>query len=610
MPDPGKAQTAPAPVKRRLSIKNRIFLYNFAIILISLTAVSYFSNRVSTNAIIEKAQANSFRELALISNNLDHMVENINNYSVSLSIDYRLQQLLKDTIDSPASTYNKTRELVRIVTSIKGLNNNISSSEIMTVDHRLFEIGEYGSQNILKLLTDDLIVTANKDKTPLWIGPYLLKNTYGQSEDAFLVVKAVTDLESPTILGTVIYYVKERGIASIYLNNMNKGNVSFFILDGNNRVVSSSMHEKLHQDFRSSVSLSPETMDRLISKRMVITTVNDKQSLITLLDFEKLDWKIVSIVPMEEITKENKAVNRMIVNIGVLCLAVALVVSFILSRSISQPILKLVRIMKKIRQGDMDIRTNFHSSDEIGQLGSGFDTLIDRIEELMATIVLEQKSKRESEFLLLQSQIKPHFLYNTLETISSLIKLGMKDHALTSIQSLASFYRISLSGGRDIIPLEKEFELIDSYLRIQKFRYMNYVDFNIEIEKSILPYSIPKLTLQPLVENAIYHGLKQKKTKGVISVKGYRNGDLILVEVFDNGVGMTEEKIRRVLTPSDEAKESRDFGLGSVNSRIRLFFGEPYGISIISIPGEYTKVTVSLPMKIGEGDQHAEGHDH
>ncbi|MGO4275332.1 sensor histidine kinase, partial [Paenibacillus sp. TAF58] len=281
---------------------------------------------------------------------------------------------------------------------------------------------------------------------------------------------------------------------------------------------------------------------------------------------EPLEWSIVSVIPIDEITVERKEINKLIIWIGSLCLLLAFIVSYLLSRSITRPIFQLSRTMRDIRTGHLTVRSSYQSSDEIGYLNDVFNNLMDRIEELLADNVEEQKTKAEIEFKLLQTQVQPHFLYNTIETIISLIKLNMKTEAITAAKYMANFYKISLSKGNDIITLREEMQLSESYLEIQQLRYVEYMEYTMDIDEEIMSCSISKLTLQPIVENAIYHGLKRKMEKGLLRITGRRLGDEVRIEIYDNGVGIEESQIKRLLREVSDSSERTGFGVRSVHN--------------------------------------------
>ncbi len=268
--------------------------------------------------------------------------------------------------------------------------------------------------------------------------------------------------------------------------------------------------------------------------------------------FAPLKWTIISMVPLDEITNEIKEINKLIIRTGFFCIIVTLGISYFLSRSITKPIFQLNKTMRQIRNGQMNVRSTYQSSDEIGNLSAGFNNLMDRIEELVAQNTEEQKTKAEIEFKLLQSQVKPHFLYNTVETIVSLIKLNMRSEAIAAAKYMADFYKISLSKGNDLISVRDEIQLTESYLEIQKLRYVEYMDYAMEIDEDIMRYTIPKLTLQPIIENAIYHGLKRKKERGILQIRGVREHDQIKIEVYDNGVGMDKQEIEKIFSQTVE----------------------------------------------------------
>jgi two-component system sensor histidine kinase YesM len=253
--------------------------------------------------------------------------------------------------------------------------------------------------------------------------------------------------------------------------------------------------------------------------------------------------------------------------------------------------------MKRFSEGNLNAVMEVNSKDEMGLLASGFNTMNRTIIQLLSNIKLEQKKKREYELALIQAQIKPHFLYNTLDVIYALSELGRIKDVQKTTKALADFYRVTLSKGRDSITIEEELRNVKDYLSIQQIRYSDVFNYTIEVENSVLQHSILKLTLQPIVENAIYHGLKEKGDFGFLQVHAFTEAETIKIQIIDNGVGMDAEKIREILH-SDETGQGQvmSYGLRNVDHRLRLYFGEDYGLLIESERGKGTVVTVRIPL--------------
>lgn len=584
---------------KEMSIRTRIFVFYAAILMISLSIFAFLTIKTSNEAIVTKATKNAERELALISNSLLNLTNNSEDYIRILSTDNRLQKQLERLRAgelTPLDYLDVEKTLSLAISNVVNPNSYIVAASIMSNSYKLFDIGYVDNTCIYPLLTEDVIDYVRKEKTPTWLGLANIKYKFrGGEENVFVIAKTIIGFDTGNILGTAILYLNEKNVASIYLENIVNQEDKFYIVDEEKKIVSARDKNELFERFDENKYLGGYKLEELSDTKSIIHDVEGKQSLITVQGFEKLKWKIISIMPLDEITYENKEITKLIIVFGLICLIFAFIASYLVSYSISRPILRLVSVMKKIRSGNMKLRADLKTKGEIGMLGDGFNSLMDKINELLEQIYIQQQSKRENEFKLLQSQIKPHFLYNTIETIISFIKLDMKDKAMLTAKNLAGFYRISLSKGKDIITIEEEMSLIDNYLSIQKLRYVEYLDYEIDVEDRILKYQIPKLTLQPLVENSIYHGLKEKDEKGNLKVKGYYEQDTIKIEVFDDGVGMTGEQIQNALNPPCKDSKSTEFGLHNVDARLKLLYGAQYGIAIESRVGEYTKVIASLP---------------
>ena len=283
--------------------------------------------------------------------------------------------------------------------------------------------------------------------------------------------------------------------------------------------------------------------------------------------------------------------------------AFSMVAAWSLSRSIYTPIKKLHDVTSTITKNDLQALMTSDNVDEITELGMSFNIMIGKIKELLDSKIKEQENLKRAELRALQAQINPHFLYNTLDTIIWMAESKKTDQVVQIVSALSSFFRISLSKGMDWITIGEEVERTRNYLTIQKIRYQDILDFNIDVEPDVAEYTILKLILQPLVENALYHGIKNKRQGGTITITARRkDDDEIQLQVLDDGIGFAPEKLTQLRAEladdSGDIKLESGFGIGNVNKRIRLYYGKPYGLSIESEYTTGTRVTLVIPAKV------------
>jgi two-component system sensor histidine kinase YesM len=279
-----------------------------------------------------------------------------------------------------------------------------------------------------------------------------------------------------------------------------------------------------------------------------------------------------------------------------------------LSRSIYTPIKKLHDVTTTITKNDLQALMTSDNVDEITELGMSFNIMIGRIKDLLDSKIKEQENLKKAELRALQAQINPHFLYNTLDTIIWMAEAKKNAQVIEIVSALSSFFRISLSKGRDWITIGEEIERTNSYLTIQKMRYQDILDYKIQVDENVANYTILKLILQPLVENALYHGIKNKRQGGTIIVRAKpKNENEVQLEVEDNGIGFTTEKLAQLQEEleddSGDIKLESGFGIGNVNKRIRLYYGKQYGISVKSEYHTGTCVTLIIPAIKEEADE-------
>ena len=280
-----------------------------------------------------------------------------------------------------------------------------------------------------------------------------------------------------------------------------------------------------------------------------------------------------------------------------LLLLLVIILSYYIPRSITMPITRISRVTNQVAKGNLSVRAAAESGAEARMLSDSLNAMIDKINELLDQVTTEQIRLRKAEFELLQAQINPHFLYNTLDTIVWLAEAGDQKRVVSMVGNLSDFFRTSLNQGKDIISIREELAHVRSYLEIQQIRYQDILRYEITVPEDLYEYKIPKITIQPLVENALYHGIKNKRGQGTITVTGKSKENGFVLYVRDNGIGMTQERLNEVRAGIQKLSYTGKeiYGLYNVNERIRLNFGETYGISIESTYGEGTCVSISLP---------------
>ncbi|OHE71831.1 MAG: histidine kinase, partial [Treponema sp. RIFOXYC1_FULL_61_9] len=305
-------------------------------------------------------------------------------------------------------------------------------------------------------------------------------------------------------------------------------------------------------------------------------------------------WKVVGVNYGDELVANREKIRLNYLAWGLGFFATTIILSILIARSISRPIKSLRASMRAVELGDFDIRVDIQSDDEIGELGKDFNIMIAKIRELIRLNTQQQELKRRSELKALQMQINPHFLYNTLDSIIWMAEGRKEEEVITMVSALAKLFRLGISKGQEIIPIGQEIEHVESYLTIQKIRYKDKLDYEISVDPEIRRFRTVKLILQPLVENAIYHGIKNKAEAGKIVVSGRRTETGVELAVSDDGVGMGAEQLQSLLSRSSEPN-GNGLGVRNVDERIKLYFGDEYGLMYESAEDEGTTVRVRLP---------------
>ena len=307
------------------------------------------------------------------------------------------------------------------------------------------------------------------------------------------------------------------------------------------------------------------------------------------------NWRVVGVSYIDETVNESFwQMVRITLGTAAMILVAALLAGWVISRMLSHPLQQLETAMEQFEQ-DADGFTfqSVAGTREVQELSDSFGHMVGRIQRLMTTVREEELNLRKTELKALQAQINPHFLYNTLDSIAWMCERGKNADAVKMVHALAKLFRISISRGHELIPIEKELQHAESYLLIQKFRYKNQFTYHFTVDESCLHCLCNKITLQPIIENAITHGLDLLVESGHIEIEVCRDGEDILFKVSDDGIGMAPEQVAELL--KNEPSDRTGIGIKNVNDRLRIYFGPQYGLSIDSVPDEGTVVTIRMP---------------
>jgi two-component system sensor histidine kinase YesM len=328
-----------------------------------------------------------------------------------------------------------------------------------------------------------------------------------------------------------------------------------------------------------------------------LTNMSDQDSVVFFSSIPHTeDWILCTMIEDSMIYAQTDNIIRYILYIGVLLFIISIFLAVVVSNSIVKPIQSLKTNMIEVSHGNLQSYYDFQNTDEVSVLGQVFNQMLNEIENLINQVVHEQKQKRKAEFRALQSQINPHFLYNTLDTLQWKALEYDAFEVADLVNSLSRFFRISLSSGNEYISIAKETEHVQNYLDIQKVRYKDKVNYSITIDPAITQKMVPKLIIQPLVENAIYHGLKPRKENGHIEIIVSSDSDFLVIEVRDDGIGMNPEKLAHLQNNLANSVESDHYGLYNINERLKFAFGEEYQIRVASKPNEGTIILLKIPI--------------
>ena len=573
------------------SIQKVIFATVAVLILSAVVIVTGVSMKFTNTSIFENSSEYTHTIIQQMNQNIDSYIDYMENIAYLISSNEDVQDYLFDEKFDNEGRYRILNQLQTILDS----RSDIRNVGIISKNGRmLINDGSKSVNQDLDLNTQEWYATAlEKPNGPILTSSHVQHIIRGERPWVITLSRGIRDRSgSGEKEGVFFIDLNYSAISELCDKSTVVTKDYAFILDAKGNIVYHPQQQQLYNELQTeNISLIMDT-----DEDTVLTGTGNDGKLYSISRSGKTGWTVVDCTSVRELLRKSRQAQSVYVLTAIILVIVALLFSRFMARSITLPIQKLRDSMKKVQEGDFSVSdVVVDSKNEIGSLTKSFDVMTHRIHELMEQNVHEQEEKRKSELKALQSQINPHFLYNTLDSIIWMAEGKKNEEVVLMTASLARLLRQSISNEDEVVPIANEVEYARGYLTIQKMRYKDKLEFQIEVDSSILYIPLIKLVLQPIIENAIYHGLKYKESKGLLIVKGFMKDGNAVLQVIDDGVGMDEETLAHIYDKHKVNYHSNGVGVYNVQKRLKLYYGEDYGITYTSELGKGTTATITIP---------------
>jgi two-component system, sensor histidine kinase YesM len=574
----------------RRSLQYRVLFYFLILIFIPTILILLVIYHLYLQFMIDKIQLYTYQMVKEINRDID---SNLMIYRKLTMQIYANQEIIENLEKSHLSLEEQWANENAIRRVLQGLINSdryVTSAYLITDDGTKYADGiEFPA--IMDQLGRYKQEALSGDGRPVWLPTENIKNYYGKTYSVFEIVRQIKSVDG-TAVGILILILREDLFTDIYRDIYFGDHVKKLVLSEDYSVVSSS--GGLKTGFK--ISRGYRFLKNAVRKQegSFIQQIGTQKYLVVFSTSAVSSWRFVSVIPLTELLREVVRVKNIMLLIIVLFVVFLLLLLYIFSSRITLPLKNLLKGIKKVEQGNFDISINNDHNDEIGELSRSFDTMVQRVNRLVQEVKEQESFKAKAEIAALESQVNPHFMYNTLNSIKWMAVLNKQDNIKNMINALIVLLKNTVKGNQGLITIREEIELLESYIFIQSMRFRNFKTV-FHAPDELLDYKIMKFTLQPIIENSIIHGFGSLDKMGEITVSFANSDSKLVIVVKDNGAGIKEDEIGQIIS------KERDFrfnqvGLNNLHHRIVLNYGENYGLRIDSQYGEGTTVEITLPL--------------
>lgn len=593
---------------RKVKIFYRLLAMFLLATLLPITIFTIWSYRENSNVIREKVFVSVDEMLNQVSGKLNQKIEKIRNDSIEISYLEEIQDVLENY-----ETYNSrqlnlvTIQVTRTMSKKYVFDNIVSAIILYTAEgDKLTVYGADVSNVDLKedYLKGFLEICHEQDGKCVFRAvnrSHEKKKVVQNRENAVLVGKAVKQSKTGAIIGYMLMQIEENIFSDVYRDISRNMEAEAFIIDEKGTVVSTAGDYASVGETYPSADLLKNTAAREEQEDLVSLDLGEKSVIFMNRQMEENDWQMILMFPREYLQAGLTRTLVSFAGIALACILLGVVVTFVISISISHPLGKVIEGIGQFEKGNLYVKLDETGADEITRLAEQFNRMAREINGFLEREKDNEKQKRKLEIQALQAQINPHFLANTLNTVSYIARIRKEETIEKLLNATIELLRDSMKNDDSFHTVQEEIALIESYIMIQDYRLLGKFSVEIDIEPEILSCSMPRFILQPVVENAVIHGIEPLNRRGLISVKGFQQESDFVFVITDNGIGMEEKKIKEILQErrNEEKLRFSGMGIGNVDKRIRLLMGKNYGVVIESKKNVFTSVTIRLPMSSG-----------
>ncbi len=585
-----------------ISIRTKLLAGFILLSVISVLFVGGLSYKSSSQIMIRQDEAYTRSILNQIISRIEEIREEVFKESISLITNPSIQTSNLDSNDR-FLVLDRKREIQNLLSSVLFTRANICSIYICTQDGIIVSSGPLGYRDENEYMNYFVYqVAIDKDTSPVWVGAHENEFVLDKSRNVLTFTRSLYNKDNFQTFGSLIINIPVNVINKICNNEIS---TEILIVDTSGKTVFS--------NWDNNGLVLPEK--EIITKVLENNNTNGKFDQGEGKDIYNIqysraksgDWIYIAATPFDYLKQNSSIVRKNIVFILTVSVVISLVLSFLISSYVVIPIRKIIKVMKSVQKGELEIDLNIKNKSETGQLSENFEMMIKEIKSLILSLDEEHKKKREAELNTLQAQITPHFVYNTLNSIKCLAMIQKEKGIEEMTSNLIELFRLSISNKAVFIPISDELEMLKRYIFIQNFMHGGKYRVEYDCQEEVLEHLTLKMTLQPFVENSLLHSNVQKTRNGVIIIRIFKENKTICFEIEDNGIGMNDEQIQRVM--SGERQSTRKYsgiGVKNVDERIKMHFGNNFGVSFRSKPEEYTIARIAIPaFKEGDKSQYA-----